>query len=552
MVYNECMKSVDDFKKIFTEHLHSLSEETVLADIKKRVLDLKDWLKWLRDKNHITNATYVKYLAEVNEVESIKLANQEKKVSHNHPSDIQHQYVLYSIILFLTLISLLNTFFLFIRDEESFLHDGNKSSGRVLPFKGVIEEKSGVPLDSKRDIVFRLYAEPDTGTILYEGSCIGEQGLQPQFNGSFTILIGSDCGMKPIGDSVFSEPILYLGVTIGTDQELKPRYQIITDTFGAGKSSGSALQSKTIDGKNATIPFIDEQGNLRIDAESPTINSTDGNFTISGESLTFSSTDAINGNIKLKPGDQSNVIIENGRFAIGDFTPEYLLTVESSQPFSTISSIRNLSIQDDEKTSALRIGLGTELKGTRTSFIEFYAGATATDSGSKVGGVRLNNESVVYESSGADFAEYFNITYIDKDRDPRSLVPGMIATLGERGISLGIPGEKILGAMSDTAGFVGNVKGDDASKLIALVGQVEVWVSNLGGEIVKGDRIGASIIPGFGAKVSLSNSSLGYALEATEDKSLSSDACPQKYRKLKDSQGKRVRCGKINVFINLD
>jgi hypothetical protein len=226
------MKSVDDFKKIFTEHLHSLSEETVLADIKKRVLDLKDWLKWLRDKNHITNATYVKYLAEVNEVESIKLANQEKKVSHNHPSDIQHQYVLYSIILFLTLISLLNTFFLFIRDEESFLHDGNKSSGRVLPFKGVIEEKSGVPLDSKRDIVFRLYAEPDTGTILYEGSCIGEQGLQPQFNGSFTILIGSDCGMKPIGDSVFSEPILYLGVTIGTDQELKPRYQIITDTFG--------------------------------------------------------------------------------------------------------------------------------------------------------------------------------------------------------------------------------------------------------------------------------------------------------------------------------
>jgi hypothetical protein len=196
--------------------------------------------------------------------------------------------------------------------------------------------------------------------------------------------------------------------------------------------------------------------------------------------------------------------------------------------------------------------LGTELKGTRTSFIEFYAGATATDSGSKVGGVRLNNESVVYESSGADFAEYFNITYIDKDRDPRSLVPGMIATLGERGISLGIPGEKILGAMSDTAGFVGNVKGDDASKLIALVGQVEVWVSNLGGEIVKGDRIGASIIPGFGAKVSLSNSSLGYALEATEDKSLSSDACPQKYRKLKDSQGKRVRCGKINVFINLD
>jgi len=550
--YNGVMKDLQYFKNIFDRNIQEIIEEELVDKKKVKIASVTEWAQWLLKKKHIDSHTFTIFQERLKLLSTSGTNNYSNRLESKSQKTKRSYLFIYLILFILTVLVSFNLYTLFRSTDVKNVLFGNEAKGRVLPFKGSIELKSGEPLSSKRDIVFRLYSDANSGSPLYSGACVGENGIQPQYNGSFTIIIGSDCNMSVIPESIFSNnKTLYLGVTVGTDKELTPRYMILTESFSSVGGS-AALQGKTVGTETSSIPFLDEKGSLRIDAESPSIISTSGVFTIEGAAVSIQATEAVKGNILLKPGEQSNVVIESGRLGIGDFTPDYLLSAESNQPYSTIGSIRNLSSIDDEKSSALRIALGTPVDGSASSFIEFYAGATSTEQGSKVGGIRLNNEGVVFESNGADFAEYFNITYIDKERSPLTYVPGMILSIGEKGISLAVPGEKIIGAISDDAGFIGNMKEKESSELVALVGQVKVLVSTVGGDIKRGDKVGASSIPGFGSKVSANNFGVGYALEPTDEVALSNETCPQRSRKLKDSNGKRVKCGRINVIIDLD
>src|SRR5690606_14276694 len=143
--------------------------------------------------------------------------------------------------------------------------------------------------------------------------------------------------------------------------------------------------------------------------------------------------------------------------------------------------------------NVLRLALGTPSNSTLSHFVEFYAGANGDNDGTKVGGIKLNNGNVVYETSGADFAEYFQSTGI--------IEAGNIVTMSTNGVQKAERGKQIVGVVSDKAGFVGN-KTDEINKkphvLVGLLGQIDVYVSTEHGEIGFGDNITVGSVSGWG------------------------------------------------------
>ncbi len=545
------MKDISFSNTVLNEHLSDLKNINDRSYFDKKIKSIYSWLEWLKNKKSISAKQYADSLMKVNLIKEDKFSKDSKvnddKINKN---DYKNTFVFllnYKFITFAALF-LLALFNIYIyKLYSSLLKDvqTKQSQGRILPFKGTIKETDGKPLDTKRDAIFNLYNVPNGGTSLYSGKCIGESGLVPEFNGTFTIMVGADCGMKPIPEYIFQEnSTLYLGMAIGSAGEMRPRYQIFTTTYSKDTSK---LQGFELGKSSSSIPFIDETGKLEIEAESPILKSTNGTFSIEGKTLSFNAADPKNGDIILQPGSESNVIIPYGKLALGTFEPDSILDISGTQLLMSTASIKNFASPDNEDTSVLRLSLGTEGNGVKSNFIEFFAGASTENPGEKVGDIRVNNDGVVYETAGADFAEYFTLPYAQE-------IPSeTIISLSSKGIRPSVPNEKIIGAVSSTAGFIGNRKSPQMdSVLIALVGQVNIFVSTINGGIQMGDRIGATIIPGYGGLVDSDKFSVGYAIEKVNDENLINEKCPKSYKNRRDRSGRKIRCGTIRVLLNLE
>lgn len=524
--------------------IRSLKNDSKKEGIYKSMLT---WINWLKDTNKITSNKYNYLFSKLETTFNNTFQDMKNDIKNTQvkgePPFYKNNFILVSLVITITLCITLITYLLVSlhKINTSLLQD--KPLGRVLPFKGTIKETDGQPLDTKRDAIFRLYNTATGGNALYSGSCIGANGLEPSFNGSFTILIGSDCGMKPIPESFFKEnQSLYLGLTIGNDSEFQPRYQIITSSFS---QDSTKLQGLSIGNSKSTIPFINEEGSIEFSHDSPTIKSTNGNFSIEGSALTLRTTQA-GSNIIFDPATSSNVIIGSGNLGIGTFNPETYLDVSGSKLIGSIVSFNNFSKEDSVDSSVLKLSLGTEPIGTNAEFIEFYAGKNEIAPGVKVGGIRLNNQSVVYETSAADFAEYFEVD------DKNEFKMHEIVSITNRGIKPARLDENIIGVVSNTAGYIGNNKYDNNdSILVALVGQVEVLVTNINGEIGMGDTITTSTINGYGAKSTDGYKSVGYVLQKT-DNVLINNNCPQDLKHIKTTYNEELKCGKVRVILDID
>ena len=545
------MKSDITFsKERLSEYLIKIRSEKNTDKLERTINSLKEWLNWLKTNHKISDRDYINTIDQINKITHVKIKHESEKNSQlsskTFIQSVKAKINIFSIsVLLLLIIALISNVYLLmnLKSIQSNLEDKN-SLGRVLPFKGNIKETDGNPLDTKRDAIFAIYNIPIGGKELFVGKCIGANALEPSFNGSFTILIGSDCGMKPIPSNIFDDnDTLYLGVKIGSEPELTPRYQIFTSTFSRDTNK---LQGLPLGKAKSNVPFINDNGIIELDSESSGIKSLKGEFAIEGGSIHLKSTDE-KGDIIIDPALGSNVIVTSGKLGVGTFTPVTILDVSGSNLFNSVADFRNLTTEDDNKTSVLKLSLGTGVDGTDSNFLEFYAGADDKSNGIKVGNIRLNNEGVVFETNGADFAEYFKISS-DEEIEVNSIV-----SISADGIHKSLPNEKILGIVSNTAGFIGNnIYRDGNSVLLALVGQVDVLVTNIGGEIKIGDKVGSTIIPGYGGKVSKDKFGAGYALETSSNMDLTNEQCPNSYKKLRDTTGKRIKCGNIPIVISLD
>ncbi len=198
-------------------------------------------------------------------------------------------------------------------NKSSFNQINQIKKGRTLSFRGKILDSLGNPITSKTDATFRLYTSEKNGQSLYEGSCKGVNGITPDTTGFINIAIGKDCSMGSIPATVFTDNAsLYLGITIGSDKELSPRQQIANAAYAL---DAEKLQGLDLGVTPGSVPYINNDGNIYIEALQSSIRATDpeGTFTLGSEN-----------NLTLESGEQGDIIMQTGafgslKFKIGGF-----------------------------------------------------------------------------------------------------------------------------------------------------------------------------------------------------------------------------------------
>jgi hypothetical protein len=114
-----------------------------------------------------------------------------------------------------------------------------------IPFSGSLKDSGGTAVDDANyDIVFRLYSAASGGSALWTGTHTASNGNAVVVDdGIFRVLLGSGTGNTLSGVN-FNSDTLYLGITVGTDGEMTPRYRLGAAPY--------AFNADTVDGFTAT------------------------------------------------------------------------------------------------------------------------------------------------------------------------------------------------------------------------------------------------------------------------------------------------------------
>jgi hypothetical protein len=118
---------------------------------------------------------------------------------------------------------------------------------RPFPYQGRLADASGTPLTNTYPMIFRLYAAGTGSVPLWEENWNGPSSVRVS-DGLFSVMLGS---LTPIPDSVITQnSALWLGITVGTDDEMTPRIQLGSVPF--------SHQAQTVaDGSITTMKIAD-------------------------------------------------------------------------------------------------------------------------------------------------------------------------------------------------------------------------------------------------------------------------------------------------------
>lgn len=273
------------------------------------------------------------------------------------------------------------------KDSSANLQNQTQEQGRTLKFGGKLIEENGSIIDRKVDVRFRLYSLPTEGNVLYEGKCYGENGIVPDYRGTFQIEIGADCDMNVIPEKLFTEyQKLYLGITVGKNAEMSPRYPVATVSYAKNSDS---VKGMTLGVNESTIPYIDQEGNLNIQAVSPSIKSSRGTFTLEGQTLLMKTLSEEPGNVIIDPQAGGTVVIPNGKVGIGTSTPLAELEISGD-----IAWNGDVLLQGPESSFYQTQGSNISFYTSQASK-EFVYPAFTISSGGNVGvGIEIPNEKL--------------------------------------------------------------------------------------------------------------------------------------------------------------
>ena len=97
------------------------------------------------------------------------------------------------------------------------------SSTGTIAYQGRLADTAGSPLTGTYNMIFRLYSVSSGGTPLWEEQWTGSNGAAVS-DGLFNVMLGS---LTPIPQAVITDhDQLFLGITVGTDDEMIPRVQL--------------------------------------------------------------------------------------------------------------------------------------------------------------------------------------------------------------------------------------------------------------------------------------------------------------------------------------
>ncbi len=183
------------------------------------------------------------------------------------------------------------------------------SSPQTLSFQGRLTDSSNNPVIKTSQVRFALYNSSASfgNALLWEET----QTITPNQEGIFKAMLGKQ---KTIPESIFLQTSpLYLGITVGTDEELTPRQQVPTVSYAAGAETlqGLPLITQANAPENNVILALDSGGNLSMAGSAPhTIQATGGQLAVSGEKLLLATNPGSNGNIQLVPDGSGKIDLQ--------------------------------------------------------------------------------------------------------------------------------------------------------------------------------------------------------------------------------------------------
>jgi site-specific recombinase XerD len=174
---------------------------------------------------------------------------------------------------------------------------------RILSFQARLTDALNNPITAETPLRFSIYNDPTaSGTALLWQE---NQNIAPDTDGVFSTTLGKN---THIPSTLFAQNgSLYLGVSVGGDQELQPRQQLATVAYASNAETLQGLKPITQSdaGTSNVILALDSAGNLTIGGSaSPTFQATGGNFTLSGKTLTLTTAVGTNTNVQISPDGQ--------------------------------------------------------------------------------------------------------------------------------------------------------------------------------------------------------------------------------------------------------
>ena len=122
------------------------------------------------------------------------------------------------------------------------------ASTGTIAYQGRLADADGTPITDTVNMEFRLYDVASGGIFLWEELWTGSNSVQVS-DGLFNVMLGS---LTPIPQSVITEhDSLFLGITVGTDDEMEPRVQLGSVPFAVQALTvpdGSVTTAKLADG----------------------------------------------------------------------------------------------------------------------------------------------------------------------------------------------------------------------------------------------------------------------------------------------------------------
>ncbi len=298
---------------------------------------------------------------------------------------------------------------------------------KSLAIRGIITDAANNPITSATPLRFAIYNDQySSGSALLWQEV---QSITPEQDGKFSAIIGRN---NDLTASIFAEnPNLFLGLTVATDHELKPRQQLaaISYSSNAQKLQGLLPITQNGSGTNNVVLALDSVGNLTIGGNAnPTFEASGGKFTISGKTLALFSAAGSDTNIEIAPDgkgiidlqkalqnttNNNNIESSQGAVEIDDLlailatsSGQSALTINqnSTGPIISASSsgtakftlendgsgtfAGNLFVNGDNLTSA---NTSFNLLNTNTINLNIAGSATSISLGANTGSTNINN-----------------------------------------------------------------------------------------------------------------------------------------------------------------
>ena len=132
------------------------------------------------------------------------------------------------------------------------------TSTGTIAYQGRLTDADGNPLTDTYNMVFRLYDVASGGVPLWEEQWTGSNSVQAS-DGVFNVTLGS---LTPIPQSVITgHDSLFLGITVGTDDEMTPRVQLGSVPFAVQALTvpdGSITTEKIADGAVTSVKLAND------------------------------------------------------------------------------------------------------------------------------------------------------------------------------------------------------------------------------------------------------------------------------------------------------